>query len=237
MKKLLLSTLLFGAGSVAFAQNAQRTADLELHFAHPTDGQEIVGLQTIIKLDIENHGPDRLWAGDTMVINFPGSSTYMRVLQQDLNVGERVKIFDEMLSAPQFANYTLSAYLVEDLSKVMSQGQYLQPGWVDPDSVNNIKTIQFSNVQEPSSVDDHKLYNISLFPNPTAGMLYIDLGSVKAKQTELSIFDISGRQVHQQKLSLQNSTAAISVAHLPKGSYNIVLQSSGQILYKNFIKL
>jgi hypothetical protein len=238
MKKLFLFlTLLIFTWSQLAAQANIRTADFELFITHPTAGQEIVGLQTIIKLDAENLGPDNLFIGDTVVINFPGSDTYYRILDEDLHVGDRIKVFDEMITAPQFGSFTMTAYLVEDLSKVTSQGQFLTPTWIDPDSTNNIKTVQFTNVSQATGIDEKLLPACSLYPNPAGQELHIRLNEEIIQNVVITIYDLSGKISKVENVSIQGHTAAFSIQSLKKGMYRVVVNYKDGQWANNFIKL
>jgi hypothetical protein len=66
-----------------------------------------------------------------------------------------------------------------------------------------------------------KLTEISIFPNPSDGILNIKLGQMDGP-TLLSIFDVSGRPHFETLLQpLYKSSSQLDLSHLPSGLYLI----------------
>jgi hypothetical protein len=78
-----------------------------------------------------------------------------------------------------------------------------------------------------TSVDEQQLANeISVFPNPTSGMVNVDLGEYSSKFNQIRVFNAVGALVTQQ--SVQQSLAAINLSSMPKGLYLIVFELNNQ---------
>jgi len=71
-----------------------------------------------------------------------------------------------------------------------------------------------------------------LFPNPTTGKLWVQWG--KLQQTDLKIFDITGKLILNNKVSLQNT--AIDVGILQSGVYLLEISSADKRTVRKFIK-
>jgi hypothetical protein len=69
--------------------------------------------------------------------------------------------------------------------------------------------------------------DISLFPNPSTGLLYVKLGANIVGATELRIYDLLGRKVKSQKLAIGENTIDLDVSNLPSGGYIIAVASAG----------
>ncbi len=76
------------------------------------------------------------------------------------------------------------------------------------------------------SVEDHKVLNFSLYPNPANTV--INLGFSAPIEGNLAIYDISGRIVKQQELNANNATATIDIINLSSGMYMIEIVSNTQ---------
>ncbi|SIQ09851.1 Por secretion system C-terminal sorting domain-containing protein [Chryseobacterium sp. RU37D] len=73
---------------------------------------------------------------------------------------------------------------------------------------------------------------VKVFPNPASDIVYI---SSKKRISEVSVFDLSGKQIHYVKLD--NTEAVIPVNHLPSGAYIIQIKNTDGILStEKFIK-
>ena len=79
-----------------------------------------------------------------------------------------------------------------------------------------------------SSIND-KQQKIKLFPNPVINELNIDFDPINGEtQAEITLYNLLGSKVGQQKLDLINTPLSINVANLPSGMYTAVLQIKGR---------
>ncbi|MDD4234586.1 MAG: choice-of-anchor J domain-containing protein [Bacteroidales bacterium] len=73
---------------------------------------------------------------------------------------------------------------------------------------------------------------ISVFPNPTNNLLYVDLGLLNANETDISIININGQIVETSSEKSQN-TISIDLSNLAKGLYFLRLNTTeGIYTYK-----
>jgi hypothetical protein len=71
--------------------------------------------------------------------------------------------------------------------------------------------------------------NFVLFPNPATNELNIDFDPINGEtKAEISLYNLLGSKVGQQKLDLINTPLSINVSNLPSGMYNAVLQIKGR---------
>jgi hypothetical protein len=79
---------------------------------------------------------------------------------------------------------------------------------------------------------------ISLYPNPTTGLCYIDLSEISLKNSQLTVFDFLGRQVLTQNVNTEdnNKKITIDLSSMSDGIYLVQLKS-GNRLYCNKIIL
>jgi hypothetical protein len=79
-----------------------------------------------------------------------------------------------------------------------------------------------------NSVYDKK-QQIRLYPNPVVDQLNIDFDRINGEnQAEISLFNLLGSKVGQQKFDSINTPLSINVSNLPSGMYNAVLQIKGR---------
>jgi hypothetical protein len=77
---------------------------------------------------------------------------------------------------------------------------------------------------------------IRVYPNPASGMLQIDFTGTESGSALLELFDVSGRLVNSQPVSIQSGNNSVNVDYSdqPEGMYYLVLQAgdlrSGQSL-------
>ncbi len=71
--------------------------------------------------------------------------------------------------------------------------------------------------------------NFVLFPNPATNELNIDFDPINGEtKAEITLYNLLGSKVGQQKLDLINTPLSINVANLPSGMYTAVLQIKGR---------
>ena len=78
--------------------------------------------------------------------------------------------------------------------------------------------------------------DISVYPNPAHDLLRLKWESEEEAKAQIQIFDLTGRLVLKQEL--QSGENSMSLGHLPKGSYLIVVRDEeGRALYRKRIML
>ncbi len=86
--------------------------------------------------------------------------------------------------------------------------------WSDPfKSVNSSNNIELANA-------------INVFPNPVENQLSIDLGSLTAERTNLSLYDLRGKLVWKNQMS--NTTAKFNIDNTSTGIYILELDLDGE---------
>ena len=71
---------------------------------------------------------------------------------------------------------------------------------------------------------------VKLYPNPTAGSVYLDLSSEAPAGTIVRIIDALGTVVGEQ--TVQGSSIDVNLQNYPQGAYQLVLQGSVQRVIK-----
>ncbi|HEV7380085.1 MAG TPA: carbohydrate-binding protein [Dyadobacter sp.] len=80
---------------------------------------------------------------------------------------------------------------------------------------------------------------VSVYPNPTADYITIDLANTSAENIELKIFDTGTGRLYKKETLLKsenNFQQKISVAHLPTGSYVIEIKQGQDRAFRKIIK-
>ena len=82
-------------------------------------------------------------------------------------------------------------------------------------------------------VNENSLSSLSLYPNPTTGNVFIDLGELK-KDIKATLTNSIGQVVLTQNYV---STKSINFdIDLPKGLYFLTLETDGEVIFKKIIK-
>ena len=80
------------------------------------------------------------------------------------------------------------------------------------------------------SIDENALsQGVKVYPNPSAGSVFIELDRIEDPNVELQINDVSGRLVFSQSMNVGNGKIAIE-HNLPEGVYTISV-SNGKLDY------
>jgi len=82
--------------------------------------------------------------------------------------------------------------------------------------------------QDPNAVTTPQAngQGLLIFPNPASNVLYLKSNGQPGEETqEASITDLSGKQLMNSRLSLQQGSAVLNIAQLPAGSYLLCLRN------------
>lgn len=77
---------------------------------------------------------------------------------------------------------------------------------------------------------------LRLSPNPSAGLLTIDLDSADIQNALLRILDARGQEIFRQT-GLNTSRHSFRLDNIPSGTYQVHLQTAGQVLIGKWIKI
>lgn len=70
-----------------------------------------------------------------------------------------------------------------------------------------------------NSIEEEILLSMNFYPNPTKDILSIELGETSNEQTNIEIYDLSGKIILRDNLSAGNTFKQISLSHLKAGFY------------------
>lgn len=139
-----------------------------------------------------------------------------------------------------------NSYALQDVRKLDFNGDEMNLHLIDGSIFTwNINTIGYYdyNTNTPLKIDDilNKAndWDISVFPNPSDGHQILKLKLPNTTELSISIIDISGKQLIQQKLgSLSKGEHSIPLewSNAAAGSYSIILNSKDFSVTKKLIK-
>ncbi len=89
-------------------------------------------------------------------------------------------------------------------------------------------------IETVASTTTNILENISVYPNPSNGIITIQRSS--NEKMNFSIFDITGKQIHSQK-NITDNLYTINLSNITKGVYFINISVNDKIITKKLIKL
>lgn len=88
-------------------------------------------------------------------------------------------------------------------------------------------------VQKPAAVENYNDNGFQLFPNPTSGIIHLNVSERIAKNATISIYNAMGQLVYSHFSEEQNN--AIDLTGFPKGIYVVRVNANHEILSKKFI--
>ncbi len=103
---------------------------------------------------------------------------------------------------------------------------------------NQLGQTVFSSVKVVDRSAEPKAY-FSVFPNPVAGILYVEINALEATSTNIEVFDQLGRRLMTQKINLSQGlqNEQIDMSKLPAGTYIVKLMMGNQVMSKLVNKL
>jgi hypothetical protein len=84
-----------------------------------------------------------------------------------------------------------------------------------------------------NNTNDTYSKEIILKPNPTTGMLTLQMRNAMEEQAELNIYSTQGSRVHNQILETGLTQYDMDLAHLPVGKYQLVLHTDHGIVFSS----
>ncbi len=89
----------------------------------------------------------------------------------------------------------------------------------------------------PTGVTPLLADEVSLFPNPSNGTFFLNLGKASNVTTDVRIVDVVGRLVHKQHIASSNANGDIQVATsgLAKGVYQVLVNQNGKQIVKKLV--
>ena len=91
------------------------------------------------------------------------------------------------------------------------------------------------NVSATVGVGENSLeQQISLYPTPTSGDLFINLSAIKDNTVRISISDVTGKVVENYTAEKSNQTL-INLGNLQNGSYMVQIDADGQRIIKKVV--
>jgi hypothetical protein len=71
-------------------------------------------------------------------------------------------------------------------------------------------------------------FEASVFPNPTNGMLQIELSNNNVQNTSIVVYDMQGKLVLNETIS--TVSAQLNLSHLNNGMYHVIIQNNAQVV-------
>ena len=92
----------------------------------------------------------------------------------------------------------------------------------DGGTINAVKII-ICNIQPPLSLEENVLSGLKIYPNPTTGIVNIDLGASLSDTSIVNLFDIQGRIISTKEMN--SSVDSINISNLSDGVYLLTIEN------------
>ncbi len=79
---------------------------------------------------------------------------------------------------------------------------------------------------------------LTIYPNPVKETLFVQINTTKAEKITVQVLDLQGKLLQQEntQVGVGNVSLSVNTATLTKGTYILVVKSSGKVEQKQFIK-
>jgi subtilisin family serine protease len=104
--------------------------------------------------------------------------------------------------------------------------------WSASSYIYRIRSVVYESSSSSLATSNVKLYEVSIYPNPTSDILKVKL--LKNEKSKIEIYDLSGRLVKQMNANSDN--IELNVSALDKGTYLINIVTPSDTISKKFIK-
>jgi hypothetical protein len=106
-------------------------------------------------------------------------------------------------------------------------GVYTYPD--EPNANGNI--INFSG--DTVNIEGQEELHVFVYPNPSAGELFLDIDQYLGSDTEFRLYDLQGREQYRLALSGEVGSTQIRLPDLSSGMYIYSIYSAGRLLHSD----
>lgn len=116
------------------------------------------------------------------------------------------------------SNAKLSFTVGEIVVKTVTNGTNSIGQGFTNSTTNNIITA----IKEPKA----SLLQMKVYPNPASDLIYVDISDNKVPNIQLSVYDITGKQISNDNYAAGNNHIGINTQNWQKGEYIIVINDA-----------
>ena len=92
-------------------------------------------------------------------------------------------------------------------------------------------------VENCTSISEYSGNVMSVFPNPSSDMITISFDQADAATANVTLFDLSGRMVSNEVLTLDGAQVILSVNQLPAGVYTLKVTMGSDVFFTKITRL
>jgi len=101
---------------------------------------------------------------------------------------------------------------------------------------NGCVSLSAYTIQSTTAVDEADLLShIRLFPNPTSGLVTLELKDIHPLELSITSYDVNGRAVFMQHPGDASGQYILDLSGQPGGVYVLKIMLNGQILTKRLV--
>lgn len=227
MKKVLLSLIFTGIASLGFAT---RSIDWSVEqIISPTKITHNVAIQ--IHAVCKNNGSDTAMVGDSIfsrVFLNNGqlvSNWGYSILSKKLNPGDTIHIRFSLAAVQNTGASFSSSFAVQ--SVLQNRPDLVLEG--TGTAANNLKTVTIDYINDKGfGVNVNSIANsnnLNVYPNPSKGIVNIDLTMLNTDNALLNILDVNGKIVYSSKTMNNNNGFTVDTTPFAKGIYIVQLSN------------
>ena len=103
----------------------------------------------------------------------------------------------------------------------------------DGGTINSVK-LQICNIQVPLAIEDTTFSNLKIYPNPTTGIVNIDLGNQNLENNSIvNLYDIQGRLITTKEM--KSAIDNVTISNLSDGVYLITIENGSSKTTKKIV--
>ncbi|MBK7428856.1 MAG: T9SS type A sorting domain-containing protein [Saprospiraceae bacterium] len=104
-------------------------------------------------------------------------------------------------------------------------------------AVDGLGLLKYNHQLEESKFDpnNHIFESLTVFPNPTNGLLSVYENVLLENSQEVFIYDVSGRLIHTDWVKIHENT--VDLQHCPSGIYFLVMHIGDKVYRTKVVKI
>lgn len=160
------------------------------------------------------------------------SPDFLELTKIQESISTKRTVADALIESPEIVSQIEGLLSTSEDQNIKMTAQYMLESLIDSDEVpafltaSKAKSSTVEN-QQKTEIDLHRNFNVSIYPNPTTGIVNFDYPDNNEGIMEIQIFSLDGK-VKAEFIAKNTNGEQFNVSHLDKGYYLVKIKLDGQ---------
>jgi hypothetical protein len=159
---------------------------------------------------------------------------FIELTQIQQSITPKRTVAEALIENPEIVSQIEGLISVSDDENIKATAQFMLDALIDSDEVPLFLTASTSKsgnlpAEQKTEIDLHRNFNVSIYPNPTTGIVNFDYPDNNEGTMEIQIISLDGK-IKAEFVAKDTNGEQFNVNHLDKGYYLVKIKLDGQVL-------